>query len=394
MSDILTAAIVDHEVLTRQARDAGLILQQANPLNAEAPMSALNGAEITPNAQFYVRNHFSVPALDAADWQLTVTGSVEHLLAFRLHDLYAMRSVTQVVTLECAGNNRVAFQGQAPGEQWRLGAVSTAEWTGVPLVEILDRAKPTPGAREVLFRGADCGPVDGQSRTVSFERSLRLDDIADSNALLAYQMNGAPLPSQHGYPLRLIVPGWYGVASVKWLTEIDVIDHAFDGYFQTERYRYVGLPGGPPVRHQRVRALITEPVAGQVINRGEMTIRGLAWSGFAPIAGVRVRVGERRWHDAHLVGPPQPHGWRRWELHTRLNQPGNTTVRARAIDTSGRSQPDHPRWNALGYGANPAHTVPIQIAKPGRGERRRRGKQMGDSDLSSDAGIGPRPRRG
>ena len=156
MSDIATAAIVDPEVLTRQARDAGLIVQRANPLNAEAPMSALNGAEITPNAKFYVRNHFPVPALDAAGWQLSVTGSVKHLLTFRLHDLDAMRSVRQVVTLEYAGNNRMAFQGQAPGPQWRLGAVSTAEWTGVPLVEILDRAKPTPSAREVLVR--DCGP--------------------------------------------------------------------------------------------------------------------------------------------------------------------------------------------------------------------------------------------
>ena len=363
MSDILTAAIVDPEVLTRQARDAGLILQRANPLNAEAPMSALNGAEITPNAQFYVRNHFPVPALDAVGWQLTVTGSVEHRLTYRLHDLYAMRSVTQVVTLECAGNNRVAFQEQAPGEQWRLGAVSTAEWTGVPLIEILDRAQPTPGAREVLFRGADCGPVDGDTRTVCFERSLGIDDIADSNALLAYGMNGAPLPRQHGYPLRLIVPGWYGVASVKWLTEIDVADHAFDGYFQTEKYRYIGSRDGgssTPVRHQRVRALITEPVAGQVINRGDVTIRGLAWSGFAPIESVRVGVGHR-WHDAHLLGAPQPHAWRRWELRFRWDQPGATTVSAQATDLTGRSQPDHPQCNVLGYGANSAHTVEIQI---------------------------------
>ena len=363
MPDILTAAIMDAEEATRQARDAGLILQRANPLNAETPMSALNCAEITPNAQFYVRNHFPVPFPDGAGWQLTVTGSVENLLTYRLDDLYAMRSVARVVTLECAGNNRVAFYPQAPGEQWRLGAVSTAEWTGVPLIEILNRAKPASGAREVLFRGADCGPVDGRPRTVFFERSLSLEDIADSNALLAYGMNGAPLPSQHGYPLRVIVPGWYGVASVKWLTEIDVIDHAFNGYFQTEKYRYIRAGGGQsstPVRHQRVRALITEPVAGQVINCGEVTIRGLAWSGLAPVEGVRVRVGHR-WHDAHLLGPPQPHRWRRWELHTRLEQPGNTTLRARATDLAGRSQPDHPQWNALGYGANPAHTVPIHI---------------------------------
>ena len=149
----------------------------------------------------------------------------------------------------------------------------------------------------------------------------------------------------------------------QWLTEIDVIDHAFNGYFQTEKYRYIRAGGGQsstPVRHQQVRALITKPVAGQMINCREVTIRGLAWSGLAPIEGVRVRVG-RRWQGAHLLGPPQPHSWRRWELHTRLEQPGNTTLCARATDLTGRSQPNHPQWNALGYGANPAHTVPIHI---------------------------------
>jgi DMSO/TMAO reductase YedYZ molybdopterin-dependent catalytic subunit len=286
-------------------------------------------------------------------------------LTLNLDDLYEMRSHTQVVTMECAGNNRAAFDPQVPGEQWRLGAVSTAEWTGVPLMDVLDRAQLTSPAWEVLFCGADRGHVDGHAETIRFERSLSLDDIEDSGALLAYKMNGAPLPLQHGYPMRLVVPGWYGVASVKWLTAIEVLDHAFDGHFQTERYRYVWRRDGhtvtEPVRRLRVRAVITEPGYGQTLTCGDVSIRGLAWSGIAPIARVRVRVGRRPWQSAHLLGQPQRHGWRRWELSTRVDEPGTTTVQACANDLAGRAQPDQPEWNPLGYGGNSVHTVSIHL---------------------------------
>jgi DMSO/TMAO reductase YedYZ molybdopterin-dependent catalytic subunit len=233
------------------------------------------------------------------------------------------------------------------------------------LMEIVDRAKPTSHAREVVFRGADRGHVDGHPGTVVFERSLSLADVRDSGAMLAYEMNGAPLPRQHGYPLRLVVPGWYGVASVKWLTEIEVLEHAFDGYFQTDRYRYLWSRGGQsvtePVRQQRVRALITEPVSGQWISCGDVTIRGLAWSGAAPVSRVQVGVNQRPWQKARLIGRPEPHGWRRWELLAHLDQPGMTTIRARATDMTGRSQPDRPEWNALGYGSNAVHAVLIHL---------------------------------
>jgi DMSO/TMAO reductase YedYZ molybdopterin-dependent catalytic subunit len=281
---------------------------------------------------------------------------VEHQLTLNLDDLYKMRSHSEVVTMECAGNNRVAFDPQVPGEQWRLGAVSTAEWTGVPLVDVLDRAKLTSAAREVLFRGGDRGHVDGRSETIRFERSLGLHDIEDTGALL---------PLQHGYPLRLVVPGWYGVASVKWLTAIEVLDHAFDGHFQTELYRYVWLRDGhavtEPVRQLRVRAVITEPSYGQTLTCGDVSIRGLAWSGIAPIAGVRVRVGRQPWKSAHLRGQPQRHGWRSWELSTRVDEAGTTTVQACATDLAGRAQPDQPEWNPFGYGGNSVHTVSIGV---------------------------------
>jgi DMSO/TMAO reductase YedYZ molybdopterin-dependent catalytic subunit len=353
-----------------RAHGAGLLVHTTHPLNAETPIQALTDGltdGLTSTEHFYVRNHFSIPDLNPADWRLAVSGFVRRRLTLDLVDLCKMRSCTQVVTLECAGNNRVAFHPQVPGHQWRLGAVGTAEWTGVPLVDVLDRAKLTSRAREVLFRGADRGHVDGRAEPIRFERSLSLDDIEACGALLAYEMNGAPLTLRHGYPLRLVVPGWYGVASVKWLTAIKILDHTFDGHFQTELYRYVWHRDGhtvtEPVRQLRVRAVITEPDCGQTLTCGALSIRGLAWSGLAPISDVRVRVGRRPWQSAHLLGQPQRHGWRGWELLVHVDEPGTTTVQARATDRAGRAQPDQPDWNQFGYGGNSVHTVSIHLAR-------------------------------
>jgi DMSO/TMAO reductase YedYZ molybdopterin-dependent catalytic subunit len=276
-----------------------------------------------------------------------------------------MRSQTLVVTLECAGNGRALLDPPVEGEQWGLGAVSTAEWTGVPLVEVLDRAGIKAGAREVVFRGADDGTLPDQTETIGFERSLKLDDARDSEALLAYAMNGEALPIQHGYPLRVIVPGWYAVTSVKWLTEIEVVDGTFTGHFQTASYFYERERDGKivrePVTLQRVRALITEPKPDDEIEPGDLAIRGVAWSGAAPVARVEVSVGDRPGQDAQLIGERHRHSWQWWELITRIEGRGATTVRARATDLAGRTQPDEPDWNRLGYGNNIVHEVPVRI---------------------------------
>jgi DMSO/TMAO reductase YedYZ molybdopterin-dependent catalytic subunit len=247
-----------------------------------------------PNAHFYVRNHFQIPDLDPEGWRLRVTGLVERELSLSLRDLHNLPTQTLVVTLECAGNGRALLDPPVEGERWGLGAVSTAEWTGVPLVEVLDRAGATSGAREVLFRGADGGEVEGRPGRTSFERSLTLDIARDGEVLLAYAMNGEALPVQHGYPLRAIVPGWYAVASVKWLTDIELIGVPFRGHYQTDKYRYEWEEDGrvvtEPVSLQRVRALITEPRADEEVGPGELAIRGVAWSGTAPVARVEVSV--------------------------------------------------------------------------------------------------------
>jgi len=357
---------LDPEDAAQQAIDAGLVVHRVHPLNCETSIPALVGGVVMPNARFYMRNNFRIPYLDAAAFSLTVGGLVERPRSFTLRDLQNMRSSTLVATLECAGNGRSLFDRPTEGEKWGLGAVSTAEWTGVPLAEILDRAGVRPEAKEVLFRGADGGPVDGRSNSLRFERSLCLDDAHAGDVLLAYAMNGEPLPVEHGHPLRLIVPGWYAVASVKWLTEIELIDRTFSGHYQGDKYRYEWERDGgrvtEPVTLQRVRALITEPSAGAEVRPGELAIRGVAWSGAAPIARVEVSVNGSGWQDARLVSQRHRYSWQWWELLTRVNTSEQLTIRARATDLAGRTQPEHAEWNRLGYGNNAIQAVPVRVS--------------------------------
>ncbi len=349
----------------QRAIEAGLVVHRAHPLNCETPLPSLIGGVVTPKAHFYVRNHFQIPKIDPNVWRLNVGGLVERPLSLSLHDLKNMRSQTLFVTLECAGNGRSLLVPPIEGEKWELGAVSTAEWIGVPLAELMERAGIRAGACEVLFRGVDRGTVPGRTEPVHFERSLTLNDASNSEILLAYAMNGEPLPIQHGYPLRVIVPGWYAVTSVKWLREIEVIDKPFTGHYQTDAYFYEWNRDGQVVREavslQCVRSLITEPSANREIERGELAIRGVAWSGAAPIARVEVSIDQGPWEQARLVGERTRHSWSWWELITRVDAPGTITIRARASDQAGRTQPEQPKWNRLGYGNNVVQKVPIRV---------------------------------
>jgi DMSO/TMAO reductase YedYZ molybdopterin-dependent catalytic subunit len=356
---------VDPEEACQDAIDAGLVVHRAHPLNSETSIPALMGSVVMPNAHFYVRNHFQIPNLDPDAYRLSVSGSVDRCLSLSLRDLRNMPAQTTVVTLECAGNGRTLFDPPVPGEKWNLGAVSTAEWTGVPLVEVLDRAGVRSEAREVLFRGSDGGAVDGASGCIRFERSLTVADARQGGVLLAYAMNGEPLPVQHGFPLRVVVPDWYAVASVKWLTDIELTDRPFTGHYQTDKYWYEWQRDGRSVREpvtlQRVRALITEPAPHQQLPRGELAVRGVAWSGASPVARVEVSVNADTWQDARLIGDRQRHRWQSWELITRVHEPGPLTVRARATDLAGRTQPEMAEWNRLGYGNNAIQQVPVRI---------------------------------
>ena len=356
---------VDPEEARRRSADAGLVFQRADPLNCETSMAAFIGGIVMPTAHFYVRNHFRIPALDPTTWRLEVDGLVGRPLSLSLRDLQKMRSETLMVTLECAGNGRSLLDPPTDGEQWGLGAVSTAEWAGVPLRNVLERAGVDTGAREVVFRGADGGTVAARDGVTRFERSLTVDVARDSGSLLAYAMNGEALPPEHGHPVRLVVPGWYGVASVKWLTEIEVIGSAFTGFFQSDRYFFEWQRSGEVVKEpltlQRVRSVITEPASNVDVEPGELAVRGVAWSGSAPIQRVEVSVGGGAWEAARLVGERLGHSWQRWELITRTPGAGPTTLRARATDQAGHTQPEQPEWNRLGYGSNAIQEVPVRV---------------------------------
>ena len=357
---------LDPEEACQHAIDAGMVMHRAHPLNCETSLAALVGGVVMPNARFYMRNNFGMPNLDAAAYRLSIGGLVDRSQSFTIRDLQNMRSKTQVVTLECAGNGRAFFDRPTDGEKWGHGAVSTAEWTGVPLVEVLHRAGVRPEAREVLFRGADGGTTEGRAGSIRFERSLRIDDARDEDVLLAYAMNGDPLPVEHGYPLRLIVPRWYAVASVKWLGDIELIDRTFSGHYQGDKYRFEwerdGRVVSEPVTLQRVRALITEPALNTEVRSGELAIRGVAWSGAAPISRVEVSINGAAWQDARLVSERERHSWQRWELITHVEEPADLVLRARATDLAGRVQPDRAEWNRLGYGNNAIQEVPIRVS--------------------------------
>ncbi|HEU4882698.1 MAG TPA: sulfite oxidase, partial [Longimicrobium sp.] len=251
---------------------------EAPPLNLEAPLHALV-EPITPTDNFYQRTNFLIPEIDAAAWSLSIGGDVRNPLTLTLDDIQAFPARTVTMTMECAGNGRIRLVPLPPGHPWDLGAVSTGTFTGVPLRDVLERAGVGARALEVMFVGADAGEVD-PDRTVRFERSLPLERAMHPDVLLAWEMNGEPLRPPHGYPLRLVVPGWYGVASVKWLTEIRLIDTPLDAHFQTERYIYLGEQGladGTPVTAMRVRALIVQPAEDEPLSAGAATVvRGTA----------------------------------------------------------------------------------------------------------------------
>lgn len=348
-----------------------VILREKEPENLESPFSSLDGL-LTPNELFYVRSHFATPALDPAHWELAVTGMVERPLRLSLDQLMALPAVTRPVTLECAGNNRIFLVPQAQGAQWGLGAVSTAQWTGVPLSAVLRQAGLKLGAVDVVLQGADEGEAREKPKPpgkLHYARSLPLHralaEDADS-VLLAYRMNGQPLPPSHGFPLRAVVPGWYGMASVKWLTHIHVVDRPFTGYFQSSDYAYWqrlnDLPVRTPITEMFPKASIARPAVLEVVPRStHYRVHGAAWGGDAPIAKVELSTdGGQTFSAATLLGEALPHCWRRWEFDwSTPPQPQDCTLLARATDTQGRSQPSQRDGDWGSYVI--VHMLPIDV---------------------------------
>jgi len=340
-------------------KEPSLVVVKGRPFNAETPLEALR-ADVTPSALHYVRCNFDIPRLSPETHRLSVGGEVDRPLSLSMEALASLPRRTLTVTLECAGNNRLDFTPLPPGEPWERGAVGTSTWAGVPLREVLARAGVRPGAVEILAEGADGGTVRGADVPLSFARALPREVAFHEDTLLALEMNGEPLTPEHGAPVRLLVPGWYAMASVKWLSRLSALTQPFHGHFQTERYVYDGDGRTEPVQRMRVKALLVSPAEGAAVRAGApFTVQGQAWSGEGPVVRVEVAVDGEDWREAELLGEPSPYAWRAFRCELAPLEPGRHTLRCRATDEKGNVQPDAPPWNRLGYGNNAVRPVVI-----------------------------------
>lgn len=340
-----------------------LIVRERDPLNAETRLGIL-ASGITPAHDFYIRSHLPLPSPATASWRLVVEGVVEKRLVLSLDELRRLPIRTVTMTMECAGNGRASLLRKVEGVPWAYGAAGTAEFTGVPLPRLLERARVGAAAVEILFAGEDRGEVE-PGKEAAFERSLPMEAAQNEDVLVAWAMNGEALAPDHGFPLRLVVPGWYGMASVKWLTRISASRTPFAGYYQMQRYVYTGEPGladGTPVTKTRVRSLITSPADGATLDGSTVEITGTAWSGEGPVRRVEVSTdGGEAWTEAHLQPTAHAYAATTWRLAWSPQSPGPHTLVARATDGSGKTQPLEPVWNVYGYGNNAVQRVQVAV---------------------------------
>jgi DMSO/TMAO reductase YedYZ molybdopterin-dependent catalytic subunit len=339
----------------------------AAPENSETPLEAVRGW-VTPTRLFFVRNHFPVPDLDPAAWCLTVEGAVRHRRDWTWPELLDLPQRTVFATVECAGNGRSFLQPQAHGVQWGAGAVGHAEWSGVPVRDLLEQAGLEPAALEVLFEGADRGTESDHPEPMHFARSLPVAKALHPDTLLALHMNGEPLEPEHGLPLRLFVPGWYGVASVKWLRRIEVLTRSFHGYFQSSKYtRQRRTAAGlqtEVIGPMAVKSEIIRPRTGDVLGPGGNRLFGVAWAGEEEVDRVEVSTDAgATWNGATLLGPDAPYSWTLWEYVWEVEKPGDYTLLVRAVSAGGQVQPcDHDPLNG-GYCVH--HSRPLAVRVTG-----------------------------
>ncbi|MDP8957899.1 MAG: sulfite oxidase [Actinomycetota bacterium] len=335
--------------------------------NHGMPLEALR-YDLTPVGLHYLLIHFDIPWVDEGSWRLTIDGQVSNPCSFRLEELQALPRVSVPVTLECAGNGRARLTPRPVSQPWLTEAVGTAEWTGTPLQPLLEEAGLQAEAQEVLFTGLDRGVEGGVEQ--QYQRSLPLDEALRPEVLLAYEMNGQPLLPQHGFPLRVIVPGWYGMTHVKWLERVSVLAEPFLGYQQAEAYRITQSQDDPgtPVTRILPRALMVPPGIPDFFSRTRLVpsapclIEGRAWSGWAPIVRVEVSVdGGKTWQEAELGEPLSAYSWAPWRLTWQPDRLGEHELLCRAEDASGNRQPVEEHWNLQGMANNMVQRVAVLV---------------------------------
>jgi DMSO/TMAO reductase YedYZ molybdopterin-dependent catalytic subunit len=349
------------------AEPISLVELQLAARNHGMPLEALR-FDLTPVGLHYLLIHYDIPEVDPESWRLEVDGLVERPLSLSLEELRARPAVDEVVTLECAGNGRALVDPHVTSQPWLLEAVGNARWSGTPLASLLEEAAVGEGAVEVLFTGLDRGVEGGEQQ--SYARSLPLDEALRGEVLLAYDVNGTALPPQHGFPLRLVVPGWYGMTSVKWLDRITVLGEPFDGYQMHQAYRLRHEEGdeGEPLSRIQVRALMVAPGIPEFLSRarvvpaGECVLRGRAWSGEGAVTTVEVSAdGGDTWGEAELEAAALgPWSWRGWSFAWQA-EPGEHELCCRAHDEAGNTQPLEPPWNLGGYANNAVQRIPVTV---------------------------------
>jgi len=322
---------------------------------------------ITPTGLHYLLIHFDIPAVDVATWRLEIGGLAERRLELTIDDVRSRPARTLQVTLECAGNGRALLSPRSQSQPWLTEAVGTAEWTGTPLAPLLEEAGIPANALEVVFTGLDRGVQGGVEQ--DYERALPLADARRDEVLLAYEMNGAPLLPQHGYPLRVIVPGWYGMTHVKWLRSVTVIGERFRGWQQDVSYRMrqAEEEQGEPVRRILPRSLLVPPGIpefadrSRIVEAGPCLLQGRAWSGLGPVVRVDVSSdGGASWRDAELDREAPEFAWRGW-TYEWVAEPGEHELCCRATDATGNVQPDVAEWNLDGFCNNAVQRVPVTV---------------------------------
>jgi DMSO/TMAO reductase YedYZ molybdopterin-dependent catalytic subunit len=354
--------------LDKAIRPVGLIIRQKDPNNLEMPFDQLDEF-ITPSEMFYIRSHFPTPELDPVAYRLSIRGAVRNEVSLSCADIRAMPSRKCIATLECAGNSRVFLVPPVPGAQWELGAVGNAEWTGVPLSVLLERAGLADEVCEVVLKGADRGVPTEEPKPagpISYARSISRVRAMESDVLIAYQMNGRDLTPDHGYPVRAIVPGNYGMASVKWLTDIVAATQPFQGYWQTSDYAYWDNSGGIPVRRPLAEMKLKSQIARpRVYERLEpnrpYTIFGAAWAGDTDATEIWISLdGGASWVQGDFLDPINRHAWRRWKYDwITPAHSGRYTLLARATGANHRTQPDRHNPNFGSYVID--HPLPIEV---------------------------------
>jgi DMSO/TMAO reductase YedYZ molybdopterin-dependent catalytic subunit len=331
--------------------------------NHGMPLEALR-YPVTPVGLHYLLIHYDVPVVEPETWRLTVRGERELVLG--LEELRARPAAEVTVTMECAGNGRAKLDPRPVSQPWLLEAVGTARWRGTPLRPLLEEAG-IGGAVEVLCTGLDRG-IEAEEEQ-AFQRSLPLEEALRGEVLLAYEMNGAPLPPQHGFPLRLVVPGWYGMTNVKWLERIELVDTPFAGYQNSWSYRLRQAEDeeGVPLDRMQPRSLMVPPGIPEFMTRdrtvaaGEVLLQGRAWSGQAPVEQVEVSTdGGETWDAAELEPAGEPWAWRGWSFRWNA-EPGEHVLCCRARDEAGNEQPHEPPWNFGGYANNAVQAVRVTV---------------------------------